>query len=70
LIARQGKDNARLTTREIDSHWAPDAKGASLLQQAIGRLGLSARAYHRILKVARTITDLTGVSTAHVAEAI
>ncbi|MFH1605313.1 MAG: YifB family Mg chelatase-like AAA ATPase [Pseudomonadota bacterium] len=73
MITRQGKDNARLSTREIDKHCAPDAKGAALLMQAISRLGLSARAYHRILKVARTIADLAGVervSDPHVAEAI
>jgi len=73
MIARQGKENARLTTREIDSHCAPDEKGTTLLMQAINRLGLSARAYHRILRVARTIADLAGVkrvSGAHVAEAI
>jgi len=70
---RQGKENARLTTREIDKHCAPDEKGATLLKQAISRLGLSARGYHRILKVARTIADLAdtkSVSLAHVAEAI
>jgi magnesium chelatase family protein len=70
---RQEKENARLTTREIDKHCTPDAKGAMLLKQAISTLGLSARGYHRILKVARTIADLTaseGVSLAHVAEAI
>jgi len=73
MIARQGKDNARLATREIDNHCAPDAKGAALLMQAISRLGLSARAYHRILKVARTIADIAGaerVRDAHVAKAI
>ena len=73
MITRQGKENARLTTREIDSYCAPDGNGATLLQQAISRLGLSARAYHRILTVARTIADLAGVervSAAHVAEAI
>ena len=73
MITRQGKENTRLTTREIDSHCAPDAKGAALLMQAISRLGLSARAYHRILKVARTIADLADVdrvSDAHLAEAI
>jgi magnesium chelatase family protein len=73
MITRQGKENARLATREIDSYCAPDGKGATLLQHAISRLGLSARAYHRILKVARTIADLAGVervSDAHVAEAI
>jgi len=73
MITRQGKENTRLTTREIDSHCAPDTKGAALLMQAISRLGLSARAYHRILKVARTIADLADVdrvSDAHLAEAI
>ena len=73
MITCRGKENARLTTREIDSHCAPDGKGATLLLQAISRLELSARAYHRILKVARTIADLAGVervSDAHVAEAV
>ena len=73
MMRRQGKENARLSTREIDRHCAPDAKGASLLKQAISRLGLSARGYHRILKVARTIADLVGadsIMSAHVAEAI
>ena len=73
MVARQGKENARLTTREIDQHCAPDDKGASLLKQSISLLGLSARGYHRILKVARTIADLAGmerVSDPQVAEAI
>jgi magnesium chelatase family protein len=72
-LARQGKPNARLATKEIDMLCAPDEAGAQLLKQAIARLGLSARAYHRVLKVARTIADLAGakrVSSAHVAEAI
>jgi magnesium chelatase family protein len=73
MSARQGKENARLTGREIDLHCAPDEHGAAILKQAISRLGLSARGYHRILKVARTIADLAGaerVSSTHVAEAI
>jgi len=72
-LERQGKPNARLGVREIDLHCLPDARGQELLRQAIARLGLSARAYHRILKVARTIADLagsTGVAGSHVAEAI
>ena len=71
--ARQGKPNARLMPREIDAQCAPDAAGAALLAQAMARLSLSARAYHRILKVARTIADLAecpAVGAAHVAEAI
>lgn len=73
MLARQGKENARFSTREIDQHCMPDEQGAMLIKQAISRLGLSARGYHRILKVARTIADLAGgerVSSAHVAEAI
>ncbi len=72
-LARQGKPNTQLVTREIERHCAPDAQGATLLKQAISRMGLSARAYHRILKVARTIADLAGadaVAGNHVAEAI
>ncbi|MEW6515127.1 MAG: YifB family Mg chelatase-like AAA ATPase [Pseudomonadota bacterium] len=72
-LARQGKPNALLTPDEIDQHCLPDCAGAALLKQAMTRLDLSARAYHRILKVARTIADLTGdyiIRGPHVAEAI
>ncbi|MDO9227245.1 MAG: YifB family Mg chelatase-like AAA ATPase [Pseudomonadota bacterium] len=72
-LARQGKPNARLSGREIDRHCPLDGLGETLLKQAITRLGLSARAYHRILKLARTIADLAGeerISAAHLAEAI
>jgi magnesium chelatase family protein len=70
---RQGKPNSKLSTREIDVICVPDAIGAALLKQAIGRLGLTARAYHRVLKVARTIADLADaqlIASEHVAEAI
>lgn len=72
-IARQGKPNARLTPDEIDLHCLPDHDGAALLKQAMARLDLSARAYHRILKVARSIADLAGddsVRGPQIAEAI
>ncbi len=72
-MARQQKPNARLGSREIDAHCARDDKGETLLKQAIARLGLSARAYHRILRVARTIADLEAAETVmsgHVAEAV
>jgi magnesium chelatase family protein len=72
-IERQRKPNAKLSTREIDRWCATDEQGQALLKQALNRLGLSARAYHRILKVARTIADLAAapeISTAHLAEAI
>ena len=72
-LARQNKSNALLSVTEIDELCVPDAQGAALLQQAISRLNLSARAYHRVLKVARTIADLSGsgnILTPHIAEAV
>jgi magnesium chelatase family protein len=57
----------------MDRYCSPDAAGATVLKQAISRLGLSARAYHRVLKVARTIADLAEapkIASAHVAEAV
>lgn len=72
-IARQGKANALLSPSEVDQHCLPDAAGAQLLKQAIARLSLSARAYHRILRVARSIADLAGnevVLASHIGEAV
>jgi magnesium chelatase family protein len=72
-LDRQGKPNTQLGTREIDKICKPDDAGATLLKQAISRLGLSARAYHRVLKIARTTADLAGaehLASAHIAEAI
>ncbi|MDD9857756.1 MAG: YifB family Mg chelatase-like AAA ATPase [Gammaproteobacteria bacterium] len=57
---RQGKTNNLLQGREIDRICEIDAPGHQLLEQAMNRLGLSARAYHRILKIARTLADLGG----------
>ncbi len=72
-LERQGKTNALLSGQEIDLHCATDTSGLTLLKQAINRLDLSARAYHRILKVARSIADLaasTRIEPAHIAEAV
>ncbi len=72
-LQRQGNTNARLTVKSIDKYCAPDAQGESLLKQAISRLNFSARAYHRVLKVARTIADLAGsagIISTHIAEAV
>ena len=72
-LERQGKANALLSGQEIDLHCAADESGLQLLRQAINRLDLSARAYHRILKVARSIADLAAATTieaAHIAEAV
>lgn len=72
-LARQNKPNNLLGTKEIDEYCVPDDAGLTLLKTAISRLNLSARAYHRILKVARTISDLSdeaNIQPAHIAEAI
>lgn len=70
---RQDKCNNDLTVSEIECYCRPDATGESLLRTAMARLDWSARAYHRVLKVARTVADLGGaeeIGQAHVAEAI
>ena len=72
-MQRQGKSNHALITTEIDMHCRPDEAGEQLLRNAMAKLNWSARAYHRVLKVARTIADLAGTDTirqAHVAESI
>ncbi|HEX7234632.1 MAG TPA: ATP-dependent protease, partial [Nitrosospira sp.] len=59
--------------KEIDKYCVPDLPGENLLKQAISRLHLSGRAYHRILKLARTIADLAesdGIASNHIAEAV
>jgi len=65
--------NAQMTARHIQRHCALDSQSQALVENAIQRLGLSARAYHRILKIARTIADLDGaaqIRTTHLGEAI
>jgi magnesium chelatase family protein len=72
-IARQGKANSQLTPREIETQCPVDAAARDMLRRAQERLHLSARAYHRILKVARSIADLDAapdIRPPHVAEAI
>jgi magnesium chelatase family protein len=65
--------NAAMTPRMIRRHCRIDSASEQMLEIAMTRLGLSARAYDRILKVSRTIADLTGseeIQTSHVAEAV
>lgn len=65
--------NGQMGAPEIRRHCRPSASVAGLLQTALDRLGLSARTYHRVLKVARTLADLEGmeeISPRHAAEAI
>jgi magnesium chelatase family protein len=72
-IARQGKANARLGAANVERVCARSPECERLLAHAMARHTLSARGYHRVLKVARTIADLAGsdaLDAVHVAEAI
>jgi magnesium chelatase family protein len=72
-LGRQGRLNARLTPSEVSRFCVLTRDSRALLGTAISRLGLSARAYHRVLKVARTCADLRGdadIRMMDVAEAV
>ncbi len=72
-LARSDRPNALLGTRELAEHCALRDSDQRLLERAIDKLNLSARAYHRILRLARTIADLEGelsINTKHLGEAI
>lgn len=72
-LERQNKPNSELSAAELDTHAALDSAQKDLLAAAQARLNLSARSYHRILRVARTIADLADeerILTAHVAESL
>lgn len=65
--------NAQMHPRHVRAHCTVDARAEALLRTAIRRFGLSARAYHRVLRLARTIADLEGadaIAASHVAEAV
>ena len=65
--------NAKMSSRLLRSHCRTDDGSRRLLESAIEKLGLSARAYNRVLKIARTIADLTGaadIDANHISEAI
>lgn len=73
MIDRSGTINGLLTNREIDKYCPLAKQDADFLETTIYQLGLSIRAYHRIIKVARTIADLEGceqIEKAHIAEAL
>jgi magnesium chelatase family protein len=72
-MERQGKRNDGLLSADLERISHPTGQVKQLLHAASTRLGWSARAYHRVLKVARTIADLSGaehLATEHVGEAI
>jgi magnesium chelatase family protein len=72
-LLRQGKSNAALTQRETQRFCAIKGTVRDLILQAMERLGLSARAYHRLLRLSRTIADLDeseAITARHMSEAI
>ncbi len=72
-LARSDCANHALSNKQVEKLCALGEAARAFLEQAMARLGLSARAYHRVLKVARTIADLEGeadIATAHLAEAV
>ncbi|MCA1959630.1 MAG: ATP-dependent protease, partial [Desulfomonile sp.] len=65
--------NAQMKTSHLKKFCKLDVRSMSVLERAVEVLGLSARAYHRILKIARTIADLEGAAdivSSHISEAI
>jgi magnesium chelatase family protein len=72
-IQRQGACNAHLDNAAVERYCTPNAAGLAVLERAMQRLGLSARGYHRILKVARTLADMSGgpqIEMGHITEAL
>lgn len=72
-MTRQGCVNARLSVSQLDVFAQPDDAGRKLMAKAMTQFNWSARVYHRILRVARSIADLDGsdgVRSAHIAQAI
>ena len=72
-MQRQGKSNSHLGAQETERFCAPSAAQKHMLSQAISKLALSMRAYHRVLRLARSIADLeasVNISDAHIREAI
>jgi magnesium chelatase family protein len=72
-VSRSGKANSALTAKEVKQLCVLSEPSHRILEQAMDKFGLSHRAYHRILKLARTIADLgqsENIETAHLSEAI
>ena len=65
--------NSQMSNADLNEHCKLDKHGQAILETAAAKLGLSARAFHRILKISRTIADLAqsqDIETAHLAEAV
>lgn len=72
-LSRSGKTNAEMGLKDIKEYCRPDRAGLLLLRNAVATQALSARAYHRVLKLARTIADMFGkeeIGANHIAEAL
>jgi magnesium chelatase family protein len=72
-IRRQGVCNGQLDHASVEGFCTPNAAGLAILERAMHHLGLSARGYHRVLKVARTIADMCGgpqIEVGHITEAL
>jgi magnesium chelatase family protein len=72
-LQRQGKANHQLTAPELENYCELTQADKNLLEQAIEKLGLSTRAYHRVLKLARTLADMAGrerLATVDISEAL
>jgi magnesium chelatase family protein len=72
-VIRQGVCNSRLTDAHVDRVCAPDQEGRRILELSMKRLGFSARARQKILKLARTIADLdeaVTINASHVSQAV
>jgi magnesium chelatase family protein len=72
-LLRQGKPNARLSSRELEQYCPLQSADSVFLEQAVQQLQLSSRSFHKLWKVARTIADVTGeaeISRPHLLEAL
>jgi magnesium chelatase family protein len=72
-LARSGNTNSRIASHRLEAVCAVSSSATEYLRHVMDQLGLSARSYHRVIKVARTIADLSGedgVSDRHIAEAV